>query len=123
MRLLTALPVHNEEAHLEPVLTQVVRYAGDVLVVDDGSTDQTPALLRRFPSVKVLRHERNLGYGAGLRTAFDYTLASGYEGLITLDCDGQHQPCRIPELAAGLERADIVSGSRYLETFDPTQVP
>ena len=66
MRLLTAIPVHNEEKYLEDVLREVARYAENILVVDDGSTDQTPELLRRFAAVKVLRHPRNLGYGAGL---------------------------------------------------------
>lgn len=123
-RLLTAIPVYNEEAHLEPVLSEILRHApGDVLVVDDGSTDQTPQRLRRFPKVQVIRHKQNLGYGAGLRSAFAYTLAEGYDGLVTLDCDGQHEPALIPELAARLSEADIVSGSRYLKVFDPAQVP
>jgi glycosyltransferase involved in cell wall biosynthesis len=123
MRILTALPVHNEEAYIEPVLTEVLRYAADILVVDDGSTDQTPTFLARFPRVTVIRHGRNLGYGASLRTAFEHTLKSGYDGLITLDCDGQHEPSRIPEVAAPLDRVDIVSGSRYLHVFDPAQRP
>src|SRR5215210_7254240 len=123
MRLLTAIPVYNEEAHLEPVLAEVLRHAGDVLVVDDGSTDRTPELLRKFPRVQVIRHPRNRGYGAGLRSAFRRTLEGGYDGLITLDCDGQHEPARIPEVAAPLAEADIVSGSRYLEVFDPAQHP
>jgi dolichol-phosphate mannosyltransferase len=58
-----------------------------------------------------------------LRTAFEYTLAAGYDGLVTLDCDGQHEPSLIPTLAARLEEADIVSGSRYLQVFDPAQRP
>jgi len=123
MRLLTAIPVHNEEKYLEDVLREVLRYAEHVLVVDDGSTDQTPALLRRFPEVEVIRHPRNLGYGAGLRDAFRYTIEHAFDGLVTLDCDGQHEPCRIPELAARLADADIVSGSRYLKVFDPDQAP
>jgi glycosyltransferase involved in cell wall biosynthesis len=123
MRLLTAIPVHNEEAYLEPVLTEVLRFADEVLVVDDGSTDRTPELLERFPQVQVIRHPRNLGYGAGLRSAFHRAIAGGYEGLITLDCDGQHEPKRIPEIAAPLAEADIVSGSRYLKVFDPPQKP
>jgi glycosyltransferase involved in cell wall biosynthesis len=123
MRILTALPVHNEEAHIEPVLTEVERYAADILVVDDGSTDQTHALLARFPRVTVIRHERNQGYGASLRTAFEHTLKSGYDGLVTLDCDGQHEPALIPDVAAPLDRVDIVSGSRYLHIFDPSQKP
>jgi dolichol-phosphate mannosyltransferase len=123
MRVLTAIPVYNEEAHLEPVLAEVLRHAGDVLVVDDGSTDRTPELLRKFRGVQVIRHPVNRGYGAGLRSAFSRTLEGGYEGLVTLDCDGQHEPAMVPELAAELERADIVSGSRYLKVFDPSQRP
>jgi glycosyltransferase involved in cell wall biosynthesis len=123
MRLLTAIPVHNEEKYLDDVLREVFRYAQNVLVVDDGSTDQTPELLRRFAAVKVIRHPRNLGYGAGLRTAFQHTIEAGYDALVTVDCDGQHEPSRIPELAERLAEADIVSGSRYLQVFDPTQRP
>ncbi|GAC1463558.1 MAG: glycosyltransferase family 2 protein [Isosphaeraceae bacterium] len=123
MRVLTAIPVYNEEAHLEPVLKEILRHAADVLVVDDGSTDRTPLLLRAFPRVEVIRHPRNLGYGAGLRSAFQYTLDSHYEGLVTIDCDGQHEPSLIPMIASRLRDADIVSGSRYLEVFDPSQAP
>jgi glycosyltransferase involved in cell wall biosynthesis len=123
MRLLTAIPVYNEAASLVSVLTEVVKFASDVLVVDDGSTDRTPELLRDFSGVRTIRHSRNLGYGAGLRTAFVATISEGYDGVVTLDCDGQHEPARIPELAARLADADIVSGSRYLRVFDPTQRP
>jgi dolichol-phosphate mannosyltransferase len=123
MRLLTAIPVFNEEAYIEPVLTEVLRYADDVLVVDDGSSDRTPEMLAKFPQVQVIRHPVNRGYGAGLRSAFARTLEGGYDGLITLDCDGQHEPSRIPEVAASLDEADIVSGSRYLQVFDPSQRP
>ena len=123
MHLLTAIPVYNEEQYLQPVLREVLRYAGDVLVVDDGSTDRTPERLRDFPTVRTIRHERNRGYGAGLRTAFRAAIEGGYDGLVTLDCDGQHEPSRIPVLADRLADADIVSGSRYLEVFDPSQRP
>jgi dolichol-phosphate mannosyltransferase len=123
MRVLTAIPVYNEEAYLEPVLREVLRHAGDVLVVDDGSTDATPRLLEGFERVQVLRHERNRGYGAGLRTAFRHAIDAGYDGLVTIDCDGQHEPHRIREIAAPLDRYDVVSGSRYLRVFDPTQQP
>lgn len=123
MRTLTAIPVYNEQDHIEPVLREVLRHAGEVLVVDDGSTDRTPEILREFPQVQVIRHDRNRGYGAGLRSAFERTIAGGYDGLVTLDCDGQHEPCRIPEIAAPLADHDIVSGSRYLRVFDPDQRP
>jgi glycosyltransferase involved in cell wall biosynthesis len=123
MHLLTAIPVYNEEEYLEPVLAEVLRHARDVLVVDDGSTDRTSERLRTFPIVRTIRHPRNLGYGAGLCTAFRAAIEGGYDGLVTLDCDGQHEPSRIPALSARLHDADIVSGSRYLEVFDPSQKP
>jgi dolichol-phosphate mannosyltransferase len=123
MRILTAIPVFNEGPHIASVLAEVLRHAGDVLVVDDGSTDHTPSSLREFPEVRTIRHPRNLGYGAALRTAFESTIAEGYDGVVTLDCDGQHEPALIPRLVSRLSEADIVSGSRYLQTFDPSQRP
>jgi dolichol-phosphate mannosyltransferase len=124
MRLLTAIPVFNEEAYLLPVLTEIRRHApGDVLVVDDGSSDRTPEILRTIEGVRAIRHDANRGYGAALATAFAATIEGGYDGLVTLDCDGQHEPARIAEVAAPLAEYDVVSGSRYLKVFDPTQHP
>lgn len=123
MRQLTALPVFNEEAHLLAVLPEVRRYSQDVLVVDDGSTDRTPLLLSEMDGIHVIRHAQNQGYGAGLKTAFDFAIEHGYDVLVTIDCDGQHQPQLIPAMVAALIDedgvvADIVSGSRYLKDFD-----
>ena len=70
-----------------------------------------------------MRHPVNRGYGAALKSAFAYTLEHDYDALVTLDCDGQHEPKRIPEIAQALLNAEIVSGSRYLQDFDPTQRP
>lgn len=114
LRFLTALPVYNEASHVNPVLDEVVRYAADVLVVDDGSTDGTSELLARRSDVDVVRHESNRGYGAALKTAFDYAIRFRYDVLVTIDCDGQHEPQRISQLVAACRDADIVSGSRYL---------
>jgi glycosyltransferase involved in cell wall biosynthesis len=113
-RFLTALPVYNEASHVGPVLDEVARYAGDILVADDGSTDGTSDLLAARRDLHVIRHEQNLGYGAALKTAFDYAVQHGYELLVTIDCDGQHEPQRIGQLIAACRDADIVSGSRYL---------
>ena len=114
IRFLTALPVYNEASHVNPVLDEVVRYAGDVLVVDDGSTDGTSKLLAARRDIQCIRHEKNRGYGAALKTAFDYALERAYDVLVTIDCDGQHEPQRIGQLVAACRDADIVSGSRYL---------
>ena len=123
-RVLTALPVYNEEAHLIEVLTEVRQYSQDILVVDDGSSDRTPLLLAEMEGIHVIRHEPNQGYGGALRTAFRFAIEHDYDVLVTIDCDGQHQPRLIPELAARVFRddasapVDIVSGSRYLQDFE-----
>lgn len=122
-KYLTALPVYNEARHLDEVLPEVLRYSPDVLVVNDGSTDGTADLLRRYPTIQVLAHAKNEGYGAALRDAFRFAIDHDFEILVTIDCDGQHQPSLIPELAAAADDADIVSGSRYLKAFDPSARP
>jgi dolichol-phosphate mannosyltransferase len=118
LRYLTALPVYNEVGHVTPVLDEVVQSAADVLVVDDGSTDGTRDLLRERRDVIVVTHEKNRGYGAALKTAFDYAIAHKYDVLVTIDCDGQHEPQRIGALVEACRDVDIVSGSRYLEVAD-----
>src|SRR6266850_474554 len=85
-RFLTALPVYNEVSHVNPVLDEVVRYAGDVLVVDDGSMDGTRELLAARGDIRTIRHETNRGYGAALKTAFDYAIEQHYDVLVTIDC-------------------------------------
>ncbi|MEN1678349.1 MAG: glycosyltransferase family 2 protein [Planctomycetota bacterium] len=123
-RCLTALPVYNEAKHLEEVLGEVGRHAGDVLVVDDGSSDGSSELLSKRNDIALLRHEENRGYGAALASAFDYAIGNDYDVLVTIDCDGQHEPQLINDLAAAVfpagsgsgEPYDIVSGSRYLAT-------
>jgi dolichol-phosphate mannosyltransferase len=124
LRFLTALPVYNEVAHVAAVLDEVRRYSPDVLVVDDGSSDGTAEVLAERSDIRVLRHSNNRGYGAALRSAFDYALEHRYDVLVTIDCDGQHEPQRIPEfVAACTDDVDIVSGSRYLQTFAGDSAP
>ncbi len=117
MTVLTAIPVYNEERHLEDVLREVRRYSPEILVVNDGSTDRTPELLSRHPEIRVITHERNRGYGAALVSAFEYAKRHPFDVLVTMDCDGQHEPARIPVLLEAVCCADIVSGSRYLRDF------
>jgi dolichol-phosphate mannosyltransferase len=124
MKLLTAIPVYNEDQHLEPVLQEVRRYAPEILVVNDGSTDRTPQLLARQSGLHLITHPHNCGYGAAIRSAIGYALAHHYDVLVTMDCDGQHEPARIPVLLEALSAdVDIVSGSRYLRSFRQNTVP
>jgi dolichol-phosphate mannosyltransferase len=127
---LVALPVFNEQNHVSDVLDHVARYSSNILVVDDGSTDATASLLAERDDVAVLRHESNLGYGAALRSAFDFAQKHDFDVLVTIDCDGQHQPQRIPEFVSACRavgdcghRPDIVSGSRYLKAFEGDSAP
>lgn len=117
MRVLTAIPVYNEERHIERVLSQVKRFANHLLLINDGSTDQTAAILAQIPDIQIVTHPVNRGYGAALMSAFSYTLANDYDVLVTMDCDGQHEPALIPSLLDAIADADIVSGSRYLREF------
>lgn len=118
MRFLTAIPVYNEERHVEKVLDEVRRYSPRILVVNDGSTDRTGELLAKQTELQVLTHPKNRGYGAALMTAFEYAVKQDdIDVLVTMDCDGQHEPARIPVLLEALHEVDIVSGSRYLRDF------
>jgi dolichol-phosphate mannosyltransferase len=117
MNLLTAIPVYNEERHLEGVLHEVRRYSPHILVINDGSTDRTAAVLARQKDIHIVAHAQNRGYGGALHSAFAYALEHGAQILVTMDCDGQHEPARIPVLLEAIHDADIVSGSRYLRQF------
>jgi dolichol-phosphate mannosyltransferase len=117
VKVLTAIPVYNEERHLQKVLRRVGRYTPEILVVNDGSTDRTPDLLAQQPDLRVVTHPHNRGYGAALISAFAYVLEHDFDVLVTMDCDGQHEPARIPVLLEAIHDCDIVSGSRYLRDF------
>ncbi len=125
MRFLVAIPVYNEASTLRGVLAGVRRHARDILVIDDGSTDATPLLLADEPGIYLIRHCDNRGYGKSLMDAFDFAINRGYDWVITMDCDEQHNPEWIPlfvrEAAAG--DADIVSGSRYLRPLSDDSLP
>jgi len=112
---LLAIPVFNEERYVGGVLDEARRYGPDILVVDDGSTDATPELLQAYGSVEIITHPENRGYGKSLADAFAFAARRGYDWLITMDCDEQHEPSYIPGFMAEALRddADVISGTRY----------
>lgn len=119
MRLLVAIPALNEAAVLGKVLASLatVHPLGDVVVVDDGSRDDT-ARIARAAGVHVLTHAINLGVGAAMGTAFKYAAREGYDAVIQFDGDGQHRPEHLADLVAATAHADIVIGSRYARAGD-----
>ncbi|MEM7312349.1 MAG: glycosyltransferase family 2 protein [Planctomycetota bacterium] len=120
---MTALPVYNESKYVTSVLDQVCRFSPHVLVVDDGSTDGTSEIVSQRNDVRMVKHDTNQGYGAALMTAFDYAIRHHYDIVVTVDCDGQHEPQRIPQFVSACQNVDIVSGSRYLTTFEGDSQP
>jgi dolichol-phosphate mannosyltransferase len=108
--------VYNEHKYVGPVLDKIKRFHGDILVVDDGSTDGTADLIAGRGDIHSLRHPVNRGYGQSLIDAFAWAEAKGYDWVITIDCDEQHEPERIPDFIREIEtdRWDVISGSRYL---------
>jgi glycosyltransferase involved in cell wall biosynthesis len=114
-RPLVVIPALNEEAALPGVLEELTRALPemDVLVVDDGSTDDT-GLVARAAGATVLSLPFNLGVGGALRAGFRYASDRGYERVVQLDADGQHDPVAVRRLLAGLDGgADMVIGNRF----------
>jgi len=125
MKSLIAIPVYNEERFVEKVIAKVRHYAGDVdiLVIDDGSTDKTQTLIEARSDIHLIQHDSNRGYGQAMASAFRYAVRAAYDVLITIDCDEQHEPERIPDFLAAAQHHDIVSGSRYLLPSSSNDTP
>ncbi len=113
---LVLMPVFNEASSVAGVLDAVRRhYDGEILVVNDGSTDETTAVLAARDDVNVIAHPTNLGYGRALSEGVAVARCRGVARVVTMDCDGQHEPAHIPQFLKVLDEGwDIVSGSRYL---------
>ncbi len=123
--ILIAIPVHNEARYVDDILTAVSEYNGNILVINDGSDDGTDKLLKKYKSIKTISHKTNEGYGQSLIDAFEFAKGEGYDWIITMDCDHQHQPSCIPQFFERIEKEDIdiISGSRYLFSTEPENVP
>jgi dolichol-phosphate mannosyltransferase len=129
MKILVAIPVYNEESTVRAVVNRVRAHADHVLLIDDGSTDGTAEAIeevRKPLGIDLIRHEGNVGYGRSLRSAFRRADEQGFDWIVTMDCDEQHEPDELPAFFDEIERtnADIISGSRYLDpTLDPVGEP
>lgn len=113
-RTLVVLPALNEEASVGYVVREIAAALPGVhcLVVDDGSTDHTAAVAKAA-GAEVARLPFNLGVGGAMRLGFKYALANGYDNVVQVDADGQHDPASIRSLVEALDRADLVLGARF----------
>ena len=113
--VIACIPAYNEEDTITSVVERALKHVDMVIVCDDGSSDLTGEKARRAGAL-VIRHKKNMGYGAALKTLFDVAKRVGPDVMVILDGDGQHDPDDIPALLKPIlsGEADIVIGSRFL---------
>ncbi len=123
MRTIAVIPAYNEASRVGGVVSAVRPYVDTVLVVDDGSSDQT-SVAARYAGAVTVRHRINRGQGAALKTGTEGALRLGAEVITHVDADGQHDPLMIPSLIDPIRNGetDVVFGSRFLG-IQPTDMP
>jgi glycosyltransferase involved in cell wall biosynthesis len=114
--IIACIPAYNEEKTIAKVVLKTKKYVDKVIVCDDGSTDMTAEIAEAI-GAKVIRHERNKGYGAALASLFKAAREENASAMIILDADLQHNPDDIPKILSSIIKgeADIVIGSRFLD--------
>src|SRR5205809_2660836 len=123
-RIVASIPAYNEGPTIGSVVLKARQFASEVVVNDDGSTDDT-ANTAALAGANVIRHPTNMGYGAAIKTCLDYARGSGADILVILDGDGQHRAELIPLVAAPVVKgeADVSIGSRFLNPGTSEGVP
>lgn len=101
------IPTYNNERTLSRVLDGVLSYTPHVIVVNDGSTDSTAAILSGYPQVEVVTFPKNKGKGKALQEGFQVARAKGYTYVLTIDSDGQHFPEDIPTFITAIEQEEV----------------
>ncbi len=112
------IPAYNEEANIQKVIKKCLPFKLDLIIVDDGSTDKTLEKVKTFKEITVLSHSQNQGKGKSLQTGLNFILKKGYQGVITLDADNQHEVKEVPHFLKEIKRdkADLIIGSRFHNT-------
>jgi glycosyltransferase involved in cell wall biosynthesis len=117
------IPAFNEGKYIKNVLSECLLYRLDLIIIDDGSTDNTIEIIEKFPKpagpkIILIRHQLNKGKGEALKTGFNFAAKNNYSGVITMDADGQHKVSEIEDFIrmAENENPDIIVGSRFKNT-------
>lgn len=123
MRALIVIPAYNEGRRIGDLLKEMQGFREDVLVVDDGSADDTTAVVER-QGFRQISHEVNAGLAGIYLDATTYAIEHGYTHILSLDADGQHDPRYIPQFIRALEKVDFVSGTRFhqAEALPPSKI-
>jgi len=118
------IPAFNEEKMILKVILEAQKFADVVVVCDDGSSDLTGVIAKRL-GADVVKHERNLGYGAAILSLFRCARELNADVLVTLDADGQHNPVEIPNVVKPIIQgiADVVIGSRFIDSHGTAEMP
>ncbi|HSW54565.1 MAG TPA: glycosyltransferase family 2 protein [Ignavibacteriaceae bacterium] len=112
------IPFFNEKETLNLVLDETLKYVSYIFAVNDGSNDDTYQIEREKSELEIIDINKNYGKGKALRVGFEAAISSGYEIVVTLDADLQHEPKYIPRLIEGLQSFDIVIGNRLKNLKD-----
>jgi glycosyltransferase involved in cell wall biosynthesis len=123
-KITVCIPAYNEEKNIANIVQRARNHADEVIVCDDGSSDNT-AKLAKQEGAFVINHPKNCGYGKTIRTLFQSALERMADVIVTLDSDGQHDPEQIPSVIEPIlkNRFDIVIGSRFIDKKDGIKVP
>lgn len=123
-KIIVGIPAYNEEVGIGSVILRAREYASEIVVVDDGSTDQTVAVACEAGAT-VIEHETNAGKGAAVQTLFDHVAGQSFDAFVLIDGDGQHVPSDIPQVAGPVSEgeSDLVVGSRYLGDSTEDETP
>jgi len=111
------IPTYNNSTTLAGVITDVSQYSNNIIVVNDGSTDDTEVIVKSFPKVQLISYPNNVGKGWALRKAFTYAIEHNYKFAITIDSDGQHFAKDLPAFIDKLKgvKDAIIIGSRNMD--------
>ena len=122
LRCCVILPTYNNELTLCRVIDGVLNYTNNIIVINDGSTDNTSLLLENYPNIEIIHKPKNTGKGSTLKMGFQRSTSLGFEYAITLDTDGQHYPDDIPNfvnsLYESLNKNILIIGDRNMNNAD-----